>query len=202
MSQPGFVWLLILILSKTISAPHSEFKFFQANIKKEKVASSTAATEEHRPWLCAVPWPSASPRATGDQEQEREQLRHHCHCFTKRTNCVQDVCGFALMRGGPWSCSRFPRTSQPSASSRKEWGHTFLPRGRMRSWAMFWPPCGKWWRRRTEPFPSVHNKTFSGGEKKRKKEKKKSRSGKKINCQRGWLAYTTCGTRSQELSWL
>ena len=101
MSKPGFVWLLILILSKTISAPHSEFKFFQANIKKEKVASSTAATEEHRPWLCAVPWPSASPRATGDQEQEREQLRHHCHRYTKRTNCVRDVCGFAPDEGRP-----------------------------------------------------------------------------------------------------
>lgn len=111
-----------------------------------------------------------------------------------------------LMSGSPWSYSRFPRTSWPSASSRTGWGHTFLPRERMRSWAMSWPPGGK--RRRTGPFPSVHNKTLLGRwGKKRKRERRKSQGPIRKSIVRGddWLTpFGGPGARSyldSNLSW-
>ena len=89
-----------------------------------------------------------------------------------------------LMSGRPWSCSRSSRTSGPASSSRKGWGHTSVPRGRERSWAMSWPPWGKWQPRTTEPFPSVHNKPF---QKKKKKDIVKRTNRQATDCQEKYL---------------
>ena len=62
-----------------------------------------------------------------------------------------------------------------------------MPRGRQRSWATPWPPRGKQQPRKTEPFPSVHNKPFQINKKKKGKKQhnfhsKKTHSSVQFNC--------------------
>lgn len=134
---------------------------------------ASSSSSRLQPWLCATPWPWASTRATrwrrtwasrGTAAAAGASPSTPSSCGTWSGRCAASP----RTSGGPWSCSRCPRTSAPSSSSRSGSGRTSAPRGRERSWATCWRPCGKQPPRRTDPLPTpVIIKPSRGRKKKR-----------------------------------
>lgn len=82
----------------------------------------------------------------------------------------------------PMELFKISRTSWPSASSRTGWGHVPAKKNEELSNVL----ATRRKRRRTGPFPlCIIKLSWGDGEKKERERKKKSRTYKKINCQRG-----------------